>query len=156
LPETGGTVHMVEEKKIKVGVGRQAILKPQLNERPPLGPVVAVVRFATPWWRGAARRTIIKFLDGLVAAYRIRARDELDLTITQEGNRVVVRRRLNEGRVEVRFERDGRARGTLHCDHRELENLHALGILAGAKVYRPTKVANEMQGPPREDAGHSG
>lgn len=147
---------MTREKKIDVGAGRQAVLKPQLEERPPLGPVVAVVRFATPWWRGAARRRITKFLDGLVTAFRIRTREEPDLTITEEGSRVVVRRELEEGRFEVRFERDGRARGTLHCDRRELENLHALGILAGAKIYRPKKVANEGQGPPREDVDHSG
>lgn len=147
---------MTEEKKIDVGAGRQAVLKPQLEERPPLGPVVAVVRFATPWWRGAAWRKITKFLDGLVAAFRIRARDEADLTVTEGGGRVVVRRQLGDGRLEVRFERDGRARGTLHCDRRELENLHALGILAGAKIYRPQKVANEAQGPPREDVEHSG
>lgn len=146
---------MEEEKKIDVGAGRQAILKPKLEERPPLGAVVAVVRFRAPWWRGAARRKITKFLDGLVAAFRIRARDEAGLSIAEEGNRVVVRRHLEAGRVEVRLERDGRARGTLHCDRRELENLHALGILAGAKIFRPKTVANEEQGPPRKDANRS-
>lgn len=125
---------MVEEKQLDVGAGRQAILKPELEERPAFGPVVAVVRIAAPWWPGAARRKTVQFLDGLVAAFRIRARDEPELIITGEGARVVVRRKLEGGRDEVRFERDGRARGVLYCDRRELENLHALGVLDRAKV----------------------
>lgn len=130
-------------------------MKPELEERPPLGPVVAVVRFAAPWWRGVARRRIAKFLDGLTAAFRIRARNEPELTVTEEGNRVVVRRRLEDGRAEVRLERDGRARGTLYCDRRELENLYALGVVAGAKVYRPEKKEKEKRGKPKEDAVNS-
>ncbi len=149
-------IKMKEEKKLDAGAGRQAILKPELEERPPLGPVVAVVRFEAPWWRGAVRRRIGKFLDGLVAAFRIRARDERDLAVTEEGNRVVVRRRLEDGRTEVRLERDGRARGTLYCDRREMENLYALGVVAGAKVYRPEKVEKKAPGTPREDADNSG
>ena len=131
-------------------------MKPQLEDRPPLGPVVVVVRFAAPWWRVAARRRVAKFLDGLAAAFRIRARDEPDLTVTEEGNRVVVRRRLENGRTEVRLERDGRARGTLYCDRRELENLYALGIVAGARVYRPEKEEKGAPGTPRKDADNSG
>jgi hypothetical protein len=126
---------MPEEKQIDLGAGRQAVLKPELEKRPVLGPVVAVVRIAAPWWPGAGRRKTIQFLDGLVAAFRIRARDETELRITGEGDRVVVRRELEGGRDEVRFERDGRARGVLYCDRRELENLHALGILERAKVF---------------------
>ena len=125
---------MADEKQVDVGAGRQAVLKPELEERPALGPVVAVVRISTPWWAGGARRRTIQFLDGLVAAFRIRARDEPDLTVTGEGGRVVVRRELEDGRGEVRFERDGRARGVLYCDRRELANLHALGVLDRAKV----------------------
>jgi hypothetical protein len=94
---------------------------------------------------------LAKFMDGLVAAFRIRVADEADLTLTEEGSRVVVRRKLAGGHYEVRFERDGRARGTLHCDRRELENLHALGVLAGAKVYRPDSAPKEKPAPPRED-----
>jgi hypothetical protein len=142
---------MAEEKTLDAGAGRRAVLKPELEQRPPLGPVVAVVRFSAPWWRGAARRRVVKFLDGLVAAFRIRARDEADLTVTEEGGRVVVRRRLEGGRDEVRLERDGRARGTLHCDRRELENLHALGVLAGAKVFRPEKAPQETPASPRKN-----
>jgi len=142
---------MTEEKTLDAGAGRQAVLKPELEQRPPLGRVVAVVRFAAPWWRGSARRKIAKFLDGLVAAFRIRARDEADLTVTEEGSRVVVRRKLAGGRGEVRLERDGRARGTLHCDHRELENLHAMGVLTGAKVFRPDNAAKGGSAPPREN-----
>lgn len=125
---------MAEERQLDVGAGRRALLKPELEERPALGTVVAIVRIAAPWWPGAARRKTIRFLDGLVAAFRIRARDEPELTVTGEGARVVVRRKLERGRDEVRFERDGRARGMLYCDRRELENLHALGILDRAKV----------------------
>lgn len=155
-PGSVDRIEMVNEKKLDAGAGRQAILKPELEERPPLGPVVAVVRFAAPWWRGAARRRFGKFLDGLVAAFRIRARDEPDLTVTEEGNRVVIRRRLDDGRTEVRLERDGRGRGTLYCDRRELENLYVLGIVAGAKVYRSKKMEKEAPGTPREDADNSG
>jgi len=125
---------MAEEKQIDVGAGRQAVLKPELEARPVLGPVVAVVRIAARWWPGSGRRKTVRFLDGLVAAFRIRARDETELVITGDGDRVVVRRKLGGGRDEVRFERDGRARGVLYCDRRELENLHALGILGRAKV----------------------
>jgi hypothetical protein len=125
---------MPDDKQIDLGAGRQAVLKPELEARPALGPVVAVVRIAAPWWPGAGRRKTIRFLDGLVAAFRIRARDESELKITGEGDRVVVRRELEGGRDEVRFERDGRARGVLYCDRRELENLHALGVLDRAKV----------------------
>ena len=155
-PGSVDRIEMAKEKKLGAGAGRQAILKPELEERPPLGPVVAVVRFAAPWWRGATRRRIGKFLDGLVAAFRIRARDEPDLTVTEEGNRVVVRRRLDDGRTEVCLERDGRARGTLYCDRRELENLYALGIVAGAKVFRPEKVEKKAPGKPQEDVDDSG
>lgn len=146
---------MAEERTLDAGAGRQAVLKPELEHRPPLGPVVAVVRFSAPWWRGTARRRVAKFLDGLVAAFRIRARDEDGLTVIEEGRRVVVRRRLGGGRDEVRLERDGRARGTLHCDRRELENLHALGVLAGAKVFRPQKAPKGAPAPPRENADDS-
>ena len=139
----------MEEKTVNAGAGRRAVLKPELVERPPLGPVVAVVRFSAPWWRPATRRRVTKFLDGLVAAFRIRAVDEADLTLTEEGSRVVVRRRLAGGHGEVRFERDGRASGTLHCDRRELENLHALGVLAGAKMFRPNNAAKESPAPRR-------
>jgi hypothetical protein len=126
-----------EEKKVGLGAGREAVLKPELEERPPLGPIVAAVRIVAPWWPGAGRRKTIKFLDGLVAAFRIRARDEAGLTVTEDGDRVVVRREVAEGRYETRFERDRRTRGTLYCDRRELENLGALGILAKAEVIRP-------------------
>jgi hypothetical protein len=125
---------MADEKQIDVGAGRQAVLKPELEERPALGPVVAIVRIATSWWAGSARRKTVRFLDGLVAAFRIRARDEPNLTVTGEGARIVVRREFDDGRSEVRFERDGRARGVLYCDRRELANLHALGVLDRAKV----------------------
>lgn len=146
---------MKEEKKIDIGAGREAVLKPELGQRPPLEAVVAVVHIAAPWWPGGARRRIIKFLDGLVAAFRIRAQDESDLTITEAGRRVVVRRWLEDGRYEVRLERESRARGTLHCDHRELANLHALGVLAGAKVVRPKPREKELQPPRAEDADDS-
>lgn len=146
---------MVEEKVLETGPGRQAILKPELEERPPLGPVVAVIRFAAPWWRAGARRKLAKFFDGLVAAFRIRGRNEPELKIVGEGRRVVVRRRLKDGRDEVRFERDGRARGTLYCDRRELENLYALGILAGAKVFRPEVAAKEAHAETGKDVNDS-
>lgn len=147
---------MKEEKKIDIGAGREAVLKPELEQRPSLEPVVAVVRIAAPWWPGGARRRIIKFLDGLVAAFRIRAQDESDLTITEAGRRVVVRRWLEGGRYEVRLERESRARGTLHCDRRELANLHALGILAGAKIIRPKTPEKEFQPPRAENADDNG
>jgi hypothetical protein len=128
---------MTEGKKIDVGGGRQAVLKPELEERPELGPIIAIVRIAAPWWPGAARRKTVRFLDALVAAFRIRARDEPELKVTAGGSRVVVRRELPGGRAEVRFERDGRGRAVLYCDRRELDNLHALGLLARAKVILP-------------------
>jgi hypothetical protein len=147
---------MTEDKILEVGPGRQAILKPELEERPPLGTVVAVVRFAAPWWRAAARRKLAKFFDGLVAAFRVRARTEPELSIVGEGRRVVVRRRLKDGRDEVRLERDGRARGTLYCDRRELENLYALGVLAGAEVFRPDVAAKEVHPEQGKDVDDSG
>jgi hypothetical protein len=147
---------MVEEKVLRTGPGRQAILKPELKERPPIGAVVAVIRFAAPWWRVAARRKLAKFFDGLVAAFRVRARSEPELTVVGEGGRVVVRRRLKDGRDEVRLERDGRARGTLYCDRRELENLYALGVLAGAKIFRPEAAAKEGHTEPTKDVDDSG
>jgi len=128
---------MVREKKVKLGSGREAVLKPELAARPLLGPVVAAVRLVAPWWPGPRRRKTIQFLDALLAAFRLRAADEPELEIVGEGARVVVRRTMGEGRTEVRFERESRSRGTLYCDHRELENLYALGILKGAAVYRP-------------------
>jgi hypothetical protein len=146
---------MAEEKKVDVGGGRQAVLKPELDERPSLGPVVAVVRVAASWWRRTARRKTIMFLDGLVAAFRIRARDEAGLTVTGDGTRVVVRRKLEHGRDEVRFERDGRASGTLYCDRRELENLHALGILDRAKVVLREGGEKQGQNNSRRNVDHS-
>jgi hypothetical protein len=128
---------MNREKKVKLGSGREAVLKPELAARPPLEPVVAAVRLVAPWWPGARRRKTIQFLDALLAAFRVRARDEPELEIVEEGERVVVRRTLGEGRTELRYERESRTRGTFYCDHRELENLYALGILKGAAVYRP-------------------
>ncbi len=130
-------------------------MKPELGERPPLGAIVAVISFGAPWWRLRARRKLAKFFDGLVAAFRIRARSEPELTVVGEGGRVVVRRRLKDGRDEVRLERDGRARGTLYCDRRELENLYALGILAGAKIFRPGVAAKEARAETGKDVDDS-
>jgi len=130
---------MAQEKTIDVGPGKQAVLKPELAERPPLGPVVAVVHVEAPRWPGRKRRQTVKFLDGLVAAYRIRARDEKDIAVVGEKNRVVVRRRLAEGVDEIRFERTARGRAILYCDRRELENLYAVGILKQARVVWPNR-----------------
>jgi hypothetical protein len=129
-----------DAKKIKIG-RREVEVRPELGERPPLGPVVAEVRINVPWWRWRAYRRTTAFMNALVAAFRIRARDEADLTVNGDGDRVVVRRRFADGSDEVRFAREGPARATLYCDRRELENLHALGLLAKAQVAWPKKQA---------------
>ncbi len=123
-----------EEKKIDIGAGREVILKPELAERPALGPAIAEVRLKAPWWPGKSRRKIIALIDGLVAAFRLRARGEPEVTISGKGDRVVVRRRRENGSDEIRLARESRTRATLYCDRRELENLYALGVLARAKV----------------------
>lgn len=134
---------MVEAKKtVTLSRDREAVLVPELEERPPLGPIVAIVKIRAPWWPGAKRKNTIAFLDGLVAAFRIRARDELDLRIVAEGTRVVVRRLLPSGEQEVRFERANKKEAVLYCDRRELDNLHALGLLDGARVTLPAKAKN--------------
>lgn len=130
---------MGERKTIKLNSGREAVLQADLAERPALGAVVAVVHLKGPWWPSRRRWRLVKFLDGLVAAFRIRARDEADLSVVGKGKRVVVRRRLPDGSTELRFERSGAAKAILYCDRRELENLYALGVLKEAKVYWPNK-----------------
>ncbi|UCH78404.1 MAG: hypothetical protein JSU81_00205 [Candidatus Coatesbacteria bacterium] len=147
---------MDREKKVTLGPGREAVVKPELEARPPLEPVVAAVRLVAPWWPGAQRRKTIQFLDALLAAFRVRARDEPDLEVVEEGARVVVRRTLGEGRTEVRYERESRTRGTFYCDHRELENLYALGILKGARVYRPRPIGGGEAPPAPADANDRG
>lgn len=128
---------MEKDKRVKINDGREALLQPELAERPPLGPPVAEVRFRAPWWPGRTRARVIAFLDALVAAFRIRACDEKDLVVLAEGNRVVVRRTLPDGSCEVRLEREGKGRALLRCDRRELDNLYHLGILAKAEVAWP-------------------
>jgi hypothetical protein len=130
---------MADERRVDVGGGREAVVKPELKERPALGPVTAIVKLAAPWWPGRPRKKMIAFIDGLVAAFRVRARDETDLEVTEAGSRVVVRRRLAGGGSEVRLERESRTHATFYCDRRELENLSGLGILAGARVIKPLK-----------------
>ncbi len=139
---------MTEEKVVDVGPGTQAVIKPELNRRPPLGAVVAMVYIEAPWWPGSNRRRTVAFLDALVGAFRLRARDEADLAVLGEKNKVVVRRRLPDGIDELRFEREARGRAKLYCDRRELENLYALGILKHAKVIWPDKNERGVKRPP--------
>jgi len=130
---------MTGEKIVDAGGGRQAVLKPTLAERPALGPVVAAVVIKAPWWPGPARRRVVVLLDAVAGAFRLRARDEKDLDVLGERNKVVVRRRLPNGETELRFERRSRGWATFYCDRRELENLYALGILKQARVVWPDK-----------------
>ena len=132
---------MAEEKSVRVGPDKEVLIKPALAERPALGPAVAEVRITAPWWPGRERRNVIRFLDALATAFRIRARDEADINVVGEGNRVVVRRRLPGGGDEVRFEREGKRHAVLFCDRRELENLYALGLLTKAQVAWPGRNA---------------
>ncbi len=116
--------------------GRSVEIRAELEERPQLGPVVAEVRIKAPLYPPKERTATKEFIRAILAAYRVRANDEADLTIVEDGGRVVVSRRTPDGETELRFHKLSASKAVMYCDERELANLRALGILDRAKVKK--------------------
>jgi hypothetical protein len=122
-------------KRVTVG-GRPVEIKAELDERPPLGPVVAEVHIKAPLYPPKERKATKEFIRALLAAYKVRAATEPDVTIIEEGDRAVVTRKTPDGETEIRFRKTGPSKAVIYCDERELSNLHALGILDRASVKK--------------------
>lgn len=120
-------------KKVTVD-GRRVEIKAELDERPPLGIVVAEVHIKAPLYPPKERKATKEFIRALLAAYKVRAATEPDVTIIEEGDRAVVTRKTPGGETEIRFRKTGPSKAVIYCDERELSNLHALGILDRASV----------------------
>lgn len=122
-------------KKVTVD-GRRVEIKAELDERPPLGPVVAEVHIKAPLYPPKERKATKEFIRALLAAYKVRAATEPDVTIVEEGDRAVVTRKTRDGETELRFRTTGPSKAIMYCDERELSNLHALGIIGRASVKK--------------------
>lgn len=122
-------------KKVTVS-GRDVEIKAELGERPPLGPVVAEVHIKAPLYPPKERKATKEFIRALLAAYKVRAATEPDVTVLEEGDRAVVTRKTSDGETELRFRKTGPSKAIIYCDERELSNLHALGILDRASVKK--------------------
>jgi hypothetical protein len=122
-------------KKATVG-GRPVEIRAELDERPPLGPVVAEVHIKAPLYPPKERKTTKEFIRALLAAYKVRAADEPDIVVVEEGNRAAVTRKTSDGEPELRFHKTGSSKAIMYCDERELSNLQALGILDRAFVKK--------------------
>ncbi|MCP4230051.1 MAG: hypothetical protein GY771_07880 [bacterium] len=115
---------------------RRIEIKPELDERPPMTEVVAEVHLKAPFFPSSQRKTTKLFIQSLLAAYRIRATDEVGIIIIEDGDQTVVMRRRENVEDEIRFRRLSPTRAIMYCDERELENLHVLGVLDRAKVKK--------------------
>ena len=124
-----------ETKKTTVG-GRPVEIHAELDERPPLGPVVAEVHIKAPLYPPKERKTTKEFIRALLAAYKVRAADELDIVVVEDGNRAVVTRKTSDDETELRFRKESSSKAIIYCDERELANLQALGILDRAFVKK--------------------
>jgi len=124
-----------ETKKTTVG-GRPVEIRAELDERPPLGPVVAEVHIKAPVYPPKERKATKDFVRALLAAYKVRAADEPDLVVVEDGDRAVVTRRTPDGETELRFRKGSSSKAIMYCDERELSNLQALGILDRAYVKK--------------------
>jgi hypothetical protein len=122
-------------KKTTVG-GRPVEIRAELDERPPLGPVVAEVRIKAPLYPPRERKATKEFIRALLAAYKVRAADEPDIVVVEDGDRAVVTRKTSDGETELRFHKTGSSKAIMYCDERELSNLQALGILDRAFVKK--------------------
>lgn len=122
-------------KKITVG-GRPVEIKAELGERPPLGPVVAEIHIKAPLYPPKERKATKEFIRALLAAYKVRAADEPDIIVVEDGNRAVVTRKTSDDETELRFHKTGSSKAIMYCDERELSNLQALGILDRASVKK--------------------
>jgi hypothetical protein len=122
-------------KKVTVD-GRPVEIRAELEERPPLGPVVAEVHIKAPLYPPKERKTSKEFIRALLAAYKVRAADEPDVAVIEDGDRAVVTRRTPDGETELRFKKTSPSKAVMYCDERELSNLRALGILDRASVKK--------------------
>jgi len=117
--------------------GRRIEIQPELDERPPMEAIVAEVHLNAPFYPPSQRKAMKHFIQSLLAAYRLRAADETELMIIEDWDQSVVLRMLKDEEDEIRFRRISPSKAIMYCDDRELENLHALGILDRARVKKP-------------------
>ncbi len=116
---------------------REIEIKPELDERPAMETIVAEVHLNAPFYPPSQRKAMKQFIQSLLAAYRLRAMDEPELMIIEDGEQTVVLRTLPDLEDEVRFRRLSPSKAIMYCDERELENLKALGVLDLARVKKP-------------------
>ncbi|UCE27366.1 MAG: hypothetical protein JSW52_01030 [Candidatus Coatesbacteria bacterium] len=122
-------------KKVTVD-GRPVEIRAELDERPPLGPVVAEVHIKAPLYPPKERKATKEFIRALLAAYKVRAAGEPDVLVVEDGDRAVVTRKKADGETELRFRKESSSKAIMYCDERELSNLEALGILDRAYVKK--------------------
>lgn len=116
---------------------RKIEIKPELEERPAMEAVVAEVHLNAPFYPPSQRKAMKQFIQSLLTAYRLRAADEPELMIIEDGEQTVVLRTSPDVEDEVRFRRLSPSKAIMYCDERELENLKVLGVLDRARVKKP-------------------
>lgn len=126
----------VKNKNTQNLSGRKIEIKPELDERPVMEPVVAEVHLNAPFYPPSQRKAMKQFIQSLLAAYRVRAANESDLMIIEDGEQTIVIRTLPDVEDEVRFRRLSPSKAIMYCDERELENLRVLGVLDRARVKK--------------------
>lgn len=103
-------------------------IKAELEERPPLGPVVEEIHVIVPKRPRNERKQTLKFLEGLETAYAVRAKDgEVRFEVVKGDIRIY--RTLDDGTEEMRYYRKGKERAIIFCDERELDNFRILGLI---------------------------
>jgi hypothetical protein len=126
---------MVEDegkKEIEID-GKKVEMIPALEQRPPLEDVIRVVEVVPPKDKREAAK-VVEFLQGIEAAWHIRAKDDPTLEIIEEKANLAVVRTKPDGGKELRYVRMKGPGATLYVDARELANLIALGLVQDVPV----------------------
>jgi hypothetical protein len=113
--------------------GKNIEMIPALDARPPLEDVVRIVEVIPPKDKQEAAK-VMQFLQGIEAAWHIRAKDDPALEIIEEKENLAVVRTKPNGSKELRYVRTKGPRATLYVDATELANLITLGLVQDVPV----------------------
>ncbi len=125
-----------DKENTKNRPNRKIEIKAELDERPPMEAVIAEVHLNAPFYPPARRKAMKQFIQSLLAAYRLRAMDETELMIVEDGEQTVVIKTHKNEDDEIRFRRISPSKAIMYCDERELENLRVLGVLDRVRVKK--------------------
>lgn|GEM_PF-6396593 len=127
------------KKKLRTVDGINLNLIPCEN-LPALGEIVAEVNIVVPASPFKKRQATLEFLAGIEKAFGVRSalEGELFLEDLSDGG-IVIKRRKQDGDMEIKYIRTNLNEATLYCDARELKNLVALGFLPLEQVLETLK-----------------